>query len=409
MLRQRKIIFIVTAIVLSVIGFISCIDTSKEAPADPRGNQYAGADACISCHQNVYDSYLHTAHYNTSRPPTDSVILGNFSAPGNDFFYNDSMKVTMSKKDNRYFETAYINGRETESHSIDIIIGSGGKAQTFLYRKDDEIYQLPVSYFAPASGWANSPGFPADHISFARSISSSCFGCHASAANVKLAKTGSLSVSEKYVTGQMLLRIDCERCHGPAREHVDYQKNHPKDREAKYIALISKLTRRQKMDMCGVCHSGIQKTIQPVFNFKPGDVLDNYYYPDVAPLATTNMDVHGTQTQLLMASKCYRKSNTLTCMSCHDSHKNERDQMEVFSQRCMTCHSEANHNFCTLQNVAKEKMQTNCIDCHMPAKPSKVITLLTRMKENPVPDYIRTHLITVYPDETQKVLRYMQH
>src|SRR5690349_2386223 len=132
MLRQRKIIFIVTAIVLSVIGFISCIDTSKEAPADPRGNQYAGADACISCHQNVYDSYLHTAHYNTSRPPTDSVILGNFSAPGNDFFYNDSMKVTMSKKDNRYFETAYINGRETESHSIDIIIGSGGKAQTFL-------------------------------------------------------------------------------------------------------------------------------------------------------------------------------------------------------------------------------------------------------------------------------------
>jgi len=98
MLRQRKIIFIVTAIVLSVIGFISCIDTSKEAPADPRGNQYAGADACISCHQNVYDSYLHTAHYNTSRPPTDSGILGNFSAPGNDFFYNDSMKVTMSKK-----------------------------------------------------------------------------------------------------------------------------------------------------------------------------------------------------------------------------------------------------------------------------------------------------------------------
>jgi hypothetical protein len=74
----------------------------------------------------------------------------------------------------------------------------------------------------------------------------------------------------------------------------------------------------------------------------------------------------------------------------------------------MTCHSEANHNFCTLKNVAKEKMQTNCIDCHMPAKPSKVITLLTRMKENPLPDYIRTHLIEVYPDEAKKVLKYMK-
>ena len=136
--------------------------------------------------------------------------------------------------------------------------------------------------------------------------------------------------------------------------------------------------------------------------------MKDYYYPDLTPLNTANMDVHGTQTQLLMESQCYRRSATLTCITCHDPHQNEQGRLKVFSQRCMACHSEANHNFCTEKKVSAEKIQNNCIDCHMPAKPSKTITLLTRMKENSLPDYIRTHLITEYPEETRKVLHYMK-
>ena len=158
--------------------------------------------------------------------------------------------------------------------------------------------------------------------------------------------------------------------------------------------------------MCAICHSGVKQPIKPIFSFKPGDQFSSFYYPDALHPEAATLDVHGTQTQSIMASQCFIKSNTLTCTSCHDPHQKERENIALFSQRCMTCHSEANHNFCTTTAVSREIIKANCIDCHMPARPSRVIQMLANAngKQNLQPDFIRTHIVAVYPEETKKVV-----
>jgi hypothetical protein len=53
-------------------------------------------------------------------------------------------------------------------------------------------------------------------------------------------------------------------------------------------------------------------------------------------------------------------------------------------------------------------VEANCIDCHMPLKPSSRIMLLTRQNTNAKPDLIRTHWIKNYPEEAEKILGYLK-
>ena len=404
MLFQKKILII--AVITAMLGaFVKCVDKNN-VHDDVRGPLYAGAETCASCHKETHAHYLQSAHLNTSAFASLKTIAGNFDSANNFFAYNDSDKVIMQKIKDGFYQTEYINGNEKRSQRLDIVIGSGRKAQTYLYNDGDQIHELPVSYFVSIHSWANSPGLPLDHPYFDRNIPSGCFGCHGSAANVRLEQTGSLQMSEKYIVGQQLLGIDCERCHGPAKKHVDYQINHPEDKTAKFITIIKTLSRNQQMEMCALCHSGIKKSIQPVFSFKPGDKLDDYYLPSALNPSADKLDVHDTQAQSIMSSKCFLQSNTLTCVTCHNVHQKERDNLSLFSQRCMTCHTVANHNFCKMESVVGNSITTNCIDCHMPAKPSKVIRMLSNINgnQNLQADYVRTHIVAIYPEESKRVL-----
>ncbi len=404
MLPYKKISVIVAALFFAILIFVSCIENNQDK--DIRGAEYAGSQTCVNCHKDISEHYLHNAHERTSRLASGKNISGNFTAPNNVFAYNDSEKIIMRKTDSGFYQTQYIHSEEKRSERFDIVVGSGRKAQTYLYYKGDKIYELPVSYFISIGAWANSPGYPVTHPYFDRDIPSACFGCHGSAAKVTLENPGSLRITEKYTPGQLMLGIDCERCHGPAKAHVEYQSAHPNEKTAKFIVNIKTLTKTQQMDMCSLCHSGVRQPIQPIFSFRPGDKLDNFYYPYSLHTDAGALDVHDSQSQSIMASQCFIKSNTLTCVSCHDPHQKERDNISLFSQRCMTCHSEANHNFCSLATTVGAVIKTNCIDCHMPAQPSKLIQMLsdTNGKKSLQPDYIRTHIVAIYPEETKKVL-----
>lgn len=114
--------------------------------------------------------------------------------------------------------------------------------------------------------------------------------------------------------------------------------------------------------------------------------------------------MHGNQYQLLAASPCFTNSKTLDCSSCHNPHAKERDNLKVFSQRCMSCHNPAGHNFCTMAPKLGAGITSNCIDCHMPALPSKLITLQSQGQPQPTPNLVRTHLIKVYDDATRQFL-----
>jgi nitrate/TMAO reductase-like tetraheme cytochrome c subunit len=402
MLKSYKILLVTAVILLCIVVLSNCMSDAKET-TDIRGPKYAGSNTCRKCHQQVYDSYVQTAHYNTSTHSLPDEVHGAFEKGKNVFKFNDSTEVVMENIEGRFYQSYFRNGEKLFSHPFDIVVGSGRKAQTYLYYNDKKkISQLPISYFMTEHAWANSPGFPASDAKFDRNVPSYCLGCHSSYVSVNQTYKG-VVMQEEFEKGKMIYGIDCERCHGPAAAHVEYFTNRPQAKENKFMTSIHGLNRVQKNDLCALCHSGFKDVLQSLFTFKPGDRLDDFYVPDFGRVDTANMDVHGNQTQLMMASKCFQLSNELTCTSCHNVHVNERDNLLGFSQRCMNCHKQVAHSFTAKNERLENAIKNNCIDCHMPLKPSSAITMLTNQKMSAVPDYIRTHLIAVYDKESKKV------
>ncbi|HXB09916.1 MAG TPA: hypothetical protein VNW04_22485 [Puia sp.] len=382
----------VTLLLIAAIGFLArCVHTPA-APADPRGEAFASGSSCISCHKDIANSYFHTAHALTSRAADSSSIRGSFEAPGNLFSYGAHGMVRLEKRDSGFYQLAF-RGDRTEAHRFDIVIGSGRKAQTYLYWEKDRIYQLPVSYFVTAKTWANSPDFPTDSIWFGRSIATECFECHSSFVQHKQpGNNNAFHPVEFFGRSSLIYGIDCQRCHGPAAQHVDWHTRHPEEKQPRFMVRFDTLKRQQRLDACAVCHSGIHPEQLSLFRFRPGHRLANYYFAEPTRYYdTSTMDVHGNQYQLLLTSKCFQNS-TLDCITCHNPHRTERDSLTVFTQRCQSCHNPLPPH----PGMDPALLLAKCIDCHMPARPSKVITLQTAAGQKPIADLIRTHRIAIY-------------
>ncbi|MEP6594594.1 MAG: multiheme c-type cytochrome [Ginsengibacter sp.] len=402
--KIRKSSYVILAILIIVyVGNV--MFTTFDAPVKRISKQnndekkFAGSAACASCHKDIYKSHIKTAHYLDSKPAAKAFIKGSFSAGKNKFVYNKWMEVVLEQRKDSFFQTAYINGTEYQSEPFDIVIGSGRKGQTYLFWNDDKLYQLPVSYYTPLNDWCNSPGFPNNFIKFDRVIPAQCLECHGTYAKV-LEDKDNISTYDKT---QIIYGIDCERCHGPAAEHVAFQTEHPEEKNAKYLISIKQLSRQQKLDGCALCHSGFRQPIQPAFAFQVGDKLDDYSKAGYSQDSVSTLDVHGNQYGLLMASKCFKMSQ-LDCSSCHNPHVNEANSPKIFSQRCLTCHTDTKHTSLTLTSKQNLAVNNNCIDCHMPMLPSQKIVLNVASSEGAVPDMIRTHRVGIYAEKTKEFL-----
>jgi len=368
------------------------------------GQKFAGSVTCAGCHKNIYDSHLKTAHHLTSQIASKEYIKGSFETGKNTYTYDMGSTVAMEKRNNGFYQVEYNNGTEKKAHRFDIVIGSGTMGQSYLTWAHNQLFQLPITYFSAADEWSNSPGYP-NKIIFNRPITSRCLECHSTFAKTISAPDAD---PEKFDPAQMIYGVDCEKCHGPSADHVAFQTNHPTIITAKYIINPAKLSRQQNLDLCASCHGGRLKKNRPSFEFMAGDSLSHFFDLDTTAPNPDNIDVHGNQYGLLRASKCFKMSETLTCNTCHNSHENEKGKTALFSTRCMTCHSEEHGNFCKLSASIGQAIKSNCIDCHMPLKPSKAIAVFLPGGTAPTAALIRSHFINIYPDETKKVMAFIK-
>jgi predicted CXXCH cytochrome family protein len=400
MKRNRKIVFIVGLLFLFVIFLSRCINASQKTE-DKRGSTYAGAASCRQCHQSIYDSALVSAHYNASAAASKNNIHGSFDKGKNIFRYDSVTKIVMESRDSGLFQVLYKNEREIEAHRFDIGFGVQ-HAQTWLYWSNKNTYELPVSFYTSLPGWATSPGFAATQPDFKRLIGKDCFECHSSNINsTQKASAGNYFANE--TTAELLdekslvYGIDCERCHGAAASHVAFHIDNPEIKTAKFIVTKNSLSQQQQLDMCAVCHSGNDKIkLKSRFKFKLGDTLTNFFLNASIRTTSTNFDVHGNQFGLLSQSKCFLKSNTMNCATCHSPHTNANQSVIVYSQKCMSCHNEASQNFCSNKATSVAILKENCIDCHMPKQSSGAISFQVAGSTKESAYFLRTHRISVY-------------
>jgi predicted CXXCH cytochrome family protein len=407
MKQQRMLLLLAIFLIPLVLIFSQCFNADQKT--DARGKMYAGSASCVKCHKDIYSSYLHTAHFKTSQLASPKNINGSFAEGSNVFEFNKETKVVMEKRKDGFYQVGYRNNKPFEAHRFDITFGTV-KGETYLYWKGNQVYQLPMSYFNALHSWTNSPGYDSTNIDFGRVIGRRCFECHSSYIGQLPQQNQSLQRVEKLDKNTMILSIDCERCHGPSANHVNYHTDYPEEKVAHFIRTYKSLSRQQKLDMCAVCHSGNKSTmLASTFGFKPGDTLAKYkeaefYHENTNP---ANLDVHGNQMQLLASSPCFIKSK-LDCTTCHNTHTSERGNLILYSQRCINCHKNSIHSFTKNAPGLNAMIKQNCIDCHMPAKPSNVISVKTSGKGMAIPYLVRTHHITIYPPESEKILAYLK-
>jgi hypothetical protein len=353
---------------------------------------YTGDEVCRSCHASTTDGYRHTAHYLTSMAPSGLSILGRFTAGDNVLkTANPNLYFQMEEKhangeQGGFFQTAIAGAPPNTSARTErfaIVIGSGEKGQTYLYWNDDQLFQLPVSWWTKL-GWVNSPGYRDGFANFDRAIIPRCLECHATYFQ------STPPPINRYSTTGFSLGIQCEKCHGPGSEHVVREKAKSAASTGTAILNPARFPRDRQMDLCAWCHAGHGQPLRPTFSYAPGEPLDTYiHFPPPNPAAP--LDVHGDQVDLLKQSRCYRSSN-MTCLTCHDVHLAQHDTVE-YSKRCLNCHKPDSATFAR----ADHPLTKNCIGCHMPRQETNLIVF--DWKGTSVRPEMTNHWIKIYSPE----------
>jgi cytochrome c554/c'-like protein len=364
----------------------SPVPSTKEHKGSSSREDYIGDEACNACHQEKVQSFHRTAHYLTSRLPSKDSILGTF-APGANApaTSNPELSYRMDEKKDGFFQTAVfgIPPYTTErTERFDLVIGSGGKGQTYLFWKGDQLFQLPISYWNEL-GWVNSPGYRDGIANFDRPVIPRCLECHATYFE------STPPPPNRYEKSGFVVGITCEKCHGPGREHGHRESSMVTQSSESAILNPAKFSRDRQIDLCAWCHAGAGIESAEAFSYLPGEPLDKYLtLPEPDPNA--QLDVHGSQVEFLKKSRCFQSSG-MTCLTCHDVHTSQHDA-SAFSKRCLSCHKPDTAMFPKLGHQAS----SNCIDCHMPSQETNLIVFDWKGKK--ARPRVRSHWIKIYTE-----------
>jgi predicted CXXCH cytochrome family protein len=229
-------------------------------------------------------------------------------------------------------------------------IGRGIKGRTYLVRVGEYLLESPASWYK-GSGWDVSPGYESlQLLDFDRPITAECLFCHAG-------PTRFADADGRRLVDEAVTAITCERCHGPAAEHI-------RKPSGKNIVNPSKLSGTERDSVCEQCHiEGETRILNPGKNlqdFHAGEALERTAVIYQLKTAETGRAV--TQAEELAESKCARSSRgTLWCGSCHHPHRASADRRREIREVCASCHA-------TLSKASHPASATECVSCHMPAR-----------------------------------------
>ena len=101
---------LVSFIYLSVVGvtLYTCDssdkllnDTEQSSIAHANGENFIGSESCQSCHQDIYQSHLATAHYLSSAESDTRPVKGRFQKGRNILPIGEMLEIMMTKEERR--------------------------------------------------------------------------------------------------------------------------------------------------------------------------------------------------------------------------------------------------------------------------------------------------------------------
>ena len=364
------------------------------ADSSPKPVYISGQDAgyvdpvtCNGCHQEIWETYRLNGMGRSFYRPTPDKMVEDFNEKNTYYHKASGRHYHMAERNGDYFVRRHqvgYGGAETniEEKQIDYVIGSGNHSRSYLWRtRDGGLAQLPVAWYAENDGyWAMSPGYDRpDHQGFRREANADCIFCHNG--YPALEEQDHREGEDLSYPADMPEGIDCQRCHGPGREHVAvFESNDPPiERVRETIVNPARLSPERQLEVCMQCH--LESTVQSLphalrlpergaFSYRPGEPLGDFLlHFDHAPGAG-----HDDKFEIAHAAYRLRKSacfeasgGALTCTTCHNPHdvKHGDEAARVAIAACRSCHGDA---FDRLVSTGRHASAVDCLDCHMPQR-----------------------------------------
>jgi tetratricopeptide (TPR) repeat protein len=281
-------------------------------PITPEPAPFVGSSRCVGCHDAIVRSQQASRHAHTLAPDSDPATLPRPDRPIHD--PGDSRvshTITLAESQPRI--TVQAQGSPALEALITYVIGSGNRGRTPLVRDPHgNHYEYRLSHYAQDVGWdltIHQPRTPdGDHGFLGKPLLPDnvlgCLGCHSTSARAARDGIGPTAAE----TG-----IGCERCHGPAGNHLAAMALKFPDPA---IARPKIATGAERDALCAGCHR------------VSGEATES------------SLDLLRFQSPSLARSRCYTESHgALDCITCHNPHRDAETSPAYYESICLDCHA----------------------------------------------------------------------
>lgn len=362
----------------------------------PRGAQlhgYVGTAICAECHQapSTRQPCSHMAL--TLHSTGQFALTRSLNLPAVVLDETNHVRYRIEQQDGKLHLEAR-RGREVARAEMTYALGSGKLALTFVREIDADNYEeLRVTYYARTDRWDLTPGQRMARPVSAREAlgrpiekhgDQGCLNCHAS---LLVQSAGKLDLALSR------FGVDCERCHGPGRDHVESaQRGTPVKPRAPELIEALELARRLREGqrpanppeelLQSVAKAGDERLIRDLY------VCGECHGRPEIWEHRTNLQLAKLPVAALVASACYQNSVTkLLCGDCHDPHGDSPHDDLDYVAVCLRCHQQnpaqpagatahrppgkegsRDRPPSQITRVCPVNPSDGCIDCHMPLR-----------------------------------------
>lgn len=355
---------------------------------------FVGAEACSSCHSDIYNKWKSSTHGQAGGSPKDVKVIGKFDGVPRRF--KDAVLTPYRAPNGDYMFNLKTEGLPEQTFKVDGVVGGGhmiaGGTQTyFSYFPDGTMRMLPFDFirdeqvwFGETSGDGWVPITP-DRIIDKESEwlpsrvlgthfeKSNCQGCHGSQIQLEYALDKKI-FSTQFTT----LAVNCESCHGPGKEHLQIV-SEPDWKGKASLGFNSMVTldKDESLATCFRCHA-LKNSLEP--GFLPGKDMEEYYSTKLTMFGTSDENPYHPDGRIQqfgyqinhLGSDCYI-NGSMTCVSCHEPHGQTYVDVNGLALtgpfddgQCTSCHGSKTMDISqhTFHLIGSEG--SKCVNCHMP-------------------------------------------